>query len=110
MKSIIKNVAESQVGYKKKENSKYISDPEIERMLKEQKRPETTDREMMSNDQIKELRKSRKKILKQISLKIKEAKQKLAEDLVVEIQNAKDDTEMLKAAKVLYTKHQRPGP
>ena len=79
-------------------------------MLKEQKRPETTDREMMSNDQIKELRKSRKKILKQISLKIKEAKQKLAEDLVVEIQNAKDDTEMLKAAKVLYTKHQRPGP
>ena len=110
MKSIIKNAAESQVGYKKKENSKYISDPEIERMLKEQKRPETTDREMMSNDQIKELRKSRKKILKQISLKIKEAKQKLAEDLVVEIQNAKDDTEMLKAAKVLYTKHQRPGP
>ena len=110
MKSIIKNAAESQVGYKKKENSKYISDPEIERMLKEQKRPETIDREMMSNDQIKELRKSRKKILKQISLKIKEAKQKLAEDLVVEIQNAKDDTEMLKAAKVLYTKHQRPGP
>ena len=79
-------------------------------MSKEQKRTETTDREMMSNDQIKELRKSRKKILKQISLKIKEAKQKLAEDLVVEIENAKDDTKMFKAAKVLYTKHQRPGP
>ena len=62
----------------------------------------------MSNDQIKELRKSRKKILKQISHKIKEAKEKLAEDLVGEIENAKDDTKMFKAAKVLYTKHQRP--
>ena len=65
---------------------------------------------MMSNDQIKELRKSRKKILKQISHKIKEAKEKLAEDLVGEIENAKDDTKMFKAAKVLYAKHQRPGP
>ena len=65
---------------------------------------------MTSNDQIKELRKSRKKILKQISHKIKEAKEKLAEDLVGEIENAKDDTKMFKAAKVLYTKHQRPGP
>ena len=37
LKSIIKNAAESQVGYKKKENSKYISDPEIERISKEQK-------------------------------------------------------------------------
>ena len=37
LKSIIKNAAESQVGYKKKENSKYISDPEIERKSKEQK-------------------------------------------------------------------------
>ena len=36
-KSMIKNAAESQEGYNKKENSKYISDPEIERMSKEQK-------------------------------------------------------------------------
>ena len=39
LKSIIKNAAESQVDYKKKENSKHISDPEIERLSKGQKDP-----------------------------------------------------------------------
>ena len=34
LKSTIKNALEFQVGYKKKENSKYISDPEIERCQK----------------------------------------------------------------------------
>ena len=61
-----------------------------------------------NHEQIKQLRKSRKKkILKQMNHKIKDAKDKLAEDLVGEIENAKDDTRMFKAAKVLYNKHQR---
>ena len=42
-----------------------------------------------------------------MSHKIKDAKDKLAEGLVGEIENAKDDTRMFKAAKVLYNKHQR---
>ena len=42
-----------------------------------------------------------------MSHKIKDAKEKLAEDLVGEIPNTKDDTKMFKAAKVLCTKHQR---
>ena len=46
LKSIIKNPAESQVGYKKKEKSKYISDPERERISKKPKISETTDKEM----------------------------------------------------------------
>ena len=39
LKSIIKNAVESQVGYKKKEHFKHVSDLEIERMSKEQKDP-----------------------------------------------------------------------
>ena len=68
-------------------------------MSKEQK-----DLRLQNHEQIKQLRKSRKKILKQISYKIKDAKEKLAEDLTGEIENARDN-KMLKAAKfrILYT-------
>ena len=70
-------------------------------MSKEQK-----DLRLQNHEQIKQLRKSRKKLLKQISYKIKDAKEKLAEDLVGEIENANArDNKMLKAAKfcILYT-------
>ena len=68
-------------------------------MSKEQK-----DLRLQNHEQIKQLRKSRKKLLKQISYKNKDAKEKLAEDLVGEIENARDN-KMLKAAKFcfLYT-------
>ena len=106
-KSMIKNAAESQEGYNKKENSKYISDPEIERMSKEQKDLKRQIQKCQNHEQMKQIRKSRKKIHKQMSHKMKDAKEKLAEDLVGEIENAKDDKKMFKAAKVMYTKHQR---
>ena len=107
MKSIIKNTAETQVGYEKRENSKYISDSEIEKMSKEQKDLRLLIQKCQNHEQIKQLRKSRKKILKQISYKINDAREKLAEDLLGEVENAKDDTKMFKAAKALYTRHQR---
>ena len=107
MKSIIKNTAETQVGYEKRENSKYISDSEIEKMSKEQKDLRLQIQKCQNHEQIKQLRKSRKKILKQISYKINDAREKLAEDLLGEVENAKDDTKMFKAAKALYTRHQR---
>ena len=107
MKSIIKNTPETQVGYEKRENSKYISDSEIERMSKEQKHLRLQIQKCQNHEQIKQLRKSRKKILKQISYKINDAREKLAEDLVGEVENAKDDTKMFKAAKALYTRQQR---
>ena len=107
MKSVIKNTAETQVGYEKRENSKYISDSEIEKMSKEQKDLRLLIQKCQNHEQIKQLRKSRKKILKQISYKINDAREKLAEDLLGEVENAKDDTKMFKAAKALYTRHQR---
>ena len=107
MKSIIKNTAETQVGYEKRENSKYISDSEIKRMSKEQKHLRLQIQKCQNHEQIKQLRKSRKKILKQISYKINHAREKLAEDLVGEVENAKDATKMFKAAKALYTRQQR---
>ena len=73
-------------------------------MSKEQKDMRLQIEKCQNHEQIKN-KKSRKKILKQISHKTQNAKEKLAEDLVGEIKNAKDDTKMCKVAKVLYTKH-----
>ena len=39
--------------------------------------------------------------------KVKDAREKRAEDLVGEVQNAKDDTRMFKAARALHMKHQK---
>ena len=76
-------------------------------MSKEQKDLRLQIQKCQNHEQIKQLRKSRKKILKQISYKINDAREKLAEDLLGEVENAKDDTKMFKAAKALYTRHQR---
>ena len=62
-------------------------------MSKGQKNLRLQTEKCQNHEQIKQLRKSRKKILKQISYKIKDAKEKLAEDLVGEIENAKDKTQ-----------------
>ena len=76
-------------------------------MSKEQKHLRLQIQKCQNHEQIKQLRKSRKKILKQISYKINDAREKLAEDLVGEVENAKDDTKMFKAAKALYTRQQK---
>ena len=76
-------------------------------MSKEQKDLRLQIEKCQNQEWIKQLRKSRKKILKQINEHIKDAKEKLADYLVGEIENPKDDTIMFKAAKFLYTKHQR---
>ena len=39
--------------------------------------------------------------------KVRDAREKRAEDLVGEVENAKDDTRMFKAAKALHMKHQK---
>ena len=78
----------------------------MERMSIEQKDLRLQIEKCQNLEQIKQLRKSRKNILKQSSQK-KDAKEELAKDLVGEIENAKDETKMFKAVKVLYIKHQR---
>ena len=55
LKSIIKNAAESQVGYMKEENSIYISDSEIERMSIEQKDLRLQIEKCQNLEQIKQL-------------------------------------------------------
>ena len=97
LKTIIKSAAESHIGYQKKESKQHIPDPQLERMSKEQK---DLPLELESSNTP-----ERKRILKEMSQRVKEAKEKRAEELVGEIETAKDDTRMFKAAKALYTKH-----
>ena len=71
-------------------------------MSKEQKDLRLQIVKYQNHEQIKQLRKSRKKILKQISHKIKDPKEKLADDLVGETENAKMTQEYSKQQK-FYT-------
>ena len=74
-------------------------------MSKEQKDIRLQTENCKDPEKNKQLRKSRKKILKEINQKVRDAREKRAEDLVREVENAKDDIQMFKAAKVLHTKH-----
>ena len=47
------------------------------------------------------------RILKETSRKVKDAKEKEAEELIREIENAKDDTRMFAAVKAMHTKHHK---
>ena len=104
-KDIIKCAAETHVGYKKKGNNHQILDPDLEKMSKEQKDIRLQTENCKDPEKNEQLRKSRKKILKEINQKVRDAREKRAEDLVGEVENAKDDIQMFKAAKVLHTKH-----
>ena len=97
--------AETHAGYKKKVNNHQISDPDLERMSKEQKEIRLQIENCKDPEKNKQLRKSRKEILKEMNQKVRDAREKRAEDLVGEVENAKDDTRMFKAAKALHMKH-----
>ena len=107
LKDIIKCVTETHIGYKKKVNDHQISDPDFESMSKEQKDIRLQIENCKDPEKNKQLIKSRKEILKEMNQKVRDAKEKRAEDLVGEIENAKDDTWMFKAAKSLNMKHQK---
>ena len=102
-----KCAAESFIGYKKKVNNLQISDPDIERMSKEQKEIRLQIENCKDPEKNKQLRKSRKEILKKMNQKVRNAREKRAEDLVGEVENTKDDTQMFKEAKPLHMKHQK---
>ena len=103
-KDIIKCAAETHTGYKKKVNNYQISDPDLERMSKEQKDKRLQIQNCKDPEKNKQLRKSRNEILKKMNQKVRYAREKRAEDLV---KNGKDDTQMLKAAEALFMKHQK---
>ena len=107
LKDIIKCAAETFIGYKKKVNNHQISDPDLERMSKEQKEIRLQIENCKDPEKNKQLRKSRKEILKEMNQKVRDAREKRAEDLVGEVENAKDHTRMFKAAKAQHMKHQK---
>ena len=76
LKYIIKCAAETHVGYKKKVNDHQISDPVLERMLKEQKDIRLQIENCKEPDKTKQLRKSRKDILKEMNQKVRDAREK----------------------------------
>ena len=83
------------------------TDPGLERMSKEQKDIRLQIKNCKDPEKSKDLRKSKKEILKEMNGKVRDARGKIAEDLVGEVQDAKDDTRMFKAAKALHMKHQK---
>ena len=107
LKDIIKCAAEIHIGYKKKVNDHQISDSDLERMTKEQKDIRLQIENRKDSEKNKQLRKSRKEILKKMKQKVRDAREKRAEDPVGKVQNAKDDTRMFKAEKTLHMKHQK---
>ena len=76
-------------------------------MSKEQKDIRFKIENCKDSEKNKQLRKPRKNILKEMNHKVRDAREKRAENLVGEVENAKDDTRMFKAPKALHMKHQK---
>ena len=76
LKDIIKCAAETFIGYKKKVNNHQISDPDLERMSKEQKEIRLQIENCKDPEKNKQLRKSRKEILKEMNQKVRNARKK----------------------------------
>ena len=76
-----------------------MSGPDLERMSKEQEDIRLQTENCKDPEKNKQWRKSRKKILKEMNQKVRDAKENGAEDLAGEVENAKNDTRMFKEAK-----------
>ena len=76
LKDIIKRSAETHIGYKKKINNHQISDPDLERLSKEQKDIRLQIENCKDPEKNKQLRKSRKEIVKEMNQKVRDAKKK----------------------------------
>ena len=76
-------------------------------MSKEQKDIRLQIENCKDPDKDKQFTKSKKKILKEMNQKVRDARGKRAGDLAGEVENAKDHTRMFKAAKALHMKHQK---
>ena len=76
LKDIIKCVAETHIGYKKKVNNHQISDPDLESISKEQKDIRLQIENCKDIEKNKQFRKSRKEILKEMNHKVRAAREK----------------------------------
>ena len=68
--------AETHVGYKKKENDHQIPNPDLERISKEQKDIRFQIKNYKDPKKNKQLRKSSKKILREMNQKVRDAREK----------------------------------
>ena len=99
-------MAEANFGYREKVNNHQVSDLDLDRMSTEQKDIRLHIENCKDQEKNKQLGKSKKEILKEINQKVIDVREKKAEDLVGEGGNAKNKTQIFKAAKALHMKHQ----
>ena len=103
-KNIITSTAEKVIGFKKNSPKQQCNYDEIEQLSMQQKQLRLQIENGKYPGRIKELRKSRKEILKKIRKKVKEVNERRIEAIIDDIESAKDDTRMFKAVKLLTTK------
>ena len=82
LKEIIKCATETYIGYKNKVYNHQISDPDLERMQKEQNHVKRQIENRKDPEKNKQLRKSRKEVLKELNQKVRDAREKRAEQLL----------------------------
>ena len=99
-------MAEANFGYREKVNNHQVSDLDLDRMSTEQKDIRLHIENCKDQEKNKQLRKSKKEILKEINQKVIDVREKKAEDLVGEGGYAKNKTQIFKAAKARHMKHQ----
>ena len=104
MKVIIKEVAKEQLGYENKEKKRQVMDRKAANMSKQQQKLRLQIENTTDINKINELKKERKRILKNITKRVKEIREKEIEDIIKEVEDAKDDTRMFKAVKKLNQK------
>ena len=99
----IKETAKEKLGHHDK-SKKIVIDTSVEKMLKEQQQIRIKIENCSDPNKITELKYKRKKILKELTKKVKEVKNKELEEILIEVGEVKDDAKMFKAAKKLKQK------
>ena len=104
MKNIIKEKARSILGYNETKKMHAVRNDEVEKMSKEQKNLRLEIENCKDQTKRQELKSRRKIILKNITKKIKEIKEKEIEEVLREVEKTKDSGKMFKAVKQLHRK------
>ncbi len=104
IKTEITKAAEETIGYQKNTKHRTIHDPEIEKMSSEQQKIRLDISNSADTDEITKLKSKRKIILKELTKKVAEKKEKEVDSIVANIDTAKDDARMFKAVKYLNRK------
>ena len=102
---LCKMTAEEVIGYTRKEKKGSVKDKEIEMLSIEQKNIRMKMINTTDTEKLRSLRESRKKILKNMKMKLKTVREKEVDDLVNEVEKSKDDARMFRAVKNIKRKN-----